>query len=149
MAGETNRLEDATDKLIVFFPLFYKKAMKVWQQAQGNKLPNQYYTTLGMLIKHGPMPMSDVGNLLCISKPNTTFVVNKLITEGKIERLNDKKDRRIINISITDKGREYFNEHKKNIKKNLKETLSNLSEEELNTLNNSIDRLNSLFSKID
>jgi DNA-binding MarR family transcriptional regulator len=148
MARVTN-LDETSDKLIVFFPLFYKKAMKVWHQAQGNKLPNQYYMTLGMLIEHGPMQMSEIGNLLSISKPNTTFVVNKLIAEGKIERLHDKEDRRIINVSVTEKGREFFNEHKKNIKKNLKENLSKLSEEELNTLNNSIDRLNSIFSKID
>ena len=147
MSKDAN-LEEMSEKLIMFFPLFYKKAMKIWHKSQGDKLPNQYYMTLGIVMKNGPVPMKEIGNLLCISKPNTTFVINKLISEGKLERLPDNRDRRIINISITEKGKEYLKQNKERAKANLKKSLAKLSKKELDTLYESIDNLNGILSKI-
>jgi len=148
MAKETN-LEEMSDKLIMFFPLFYKKSMKIWHKSQGDKSPNQYYMTLGIVMKHGPIAMTEIGNMLCISKPNTTFVINKLISEGKLERFPDKEDRRIINIAITEKGRKYIDENKARAKDNLKKSLAKLTKPELQTLYDSIENLNKILSKMD
>lgn len=147
MNKETN-IEELSDKLIMFFPFFYKKAMKIWHKSLGDKLPNQYHMTLGIVMKQGPIPMTELGNMLCTSKPNTTFIINKLIEEGKLERLPDKEDRRIINITITEKGKKYLLQNKEKARENLKISLAKLSKQELTTLYESIENLNSILSKI-
>ena len=74
--------------------------------------------------------MSDIGKHLSMPKPHVTVIVDKLIDEGYVERQNDPNDRRIINILLTEKGKEDFEAMKQAISENLKEKLSLLNEEE-------------------
>jgi len=57
-----------------------------------------------------------------------------LIEEGYVERSNDVNDRRIINISLTKKGANDFEELKLAISENLKEKLLLLTFEEIEQL---------------
>jgi DNA-binding MarR family transcriptional regulator len=61
-------------------------------------------------------------------------IVDKLIDEGYVERLSDPKDRRIVNILITEKGSEHFESIKLAISENLKVKLSSLTNEEQDIL---------------
>ena len=49
-------------------------------------------------------------NLLEISKPNVTPLIDKLIVLGFVQREPDQSDRRVIKISITEAGRRYTDE---------------------------------------
>ena len=80
------------------------------------------------------MSMSDIGKHLAMPKPHVTVIIDKLICEGFVERQNDPNDRRIINIAITEKGKEVFHEIKKTLAENMKIKLLNLSEEEQDIL---------------
>jgi DNA-binding MarR family transcriptional regulator len=85
---------------------------------------------LGSLKRNGLQSMSDIGKCLAMPKPHVTVIVDKLIEEGYVERQNDPNDRRIVNISITEKGIEVFHEIKKTLAENMKIKLLNLTEEE-------------------
>ena len=85
---------------------------------------------LGSLKRYGILSMSDIGKCLSMPKPHITVIVDKLIEEGYVERLNDPKDRRIVNILITDKGLKDFEDIKEAVSENLKIKLSTLDEEE-------------------
>jgi DNA-binding MarR family transcriptional regulator len=67
-------------------------------------------------------------------KPHITVIVDKLIEEGYVERQSDPKDRRIVNILLTEKGLADFEDIKKAISENLKSKLLKLSSQELNQL---------------
>jgi DNA-binding MarR family transcriptional regulator len=86
---------------------------------------------LGSLKRHQTLSMSDIGKCLSMPKPHVTVIVDKLIEEGYVERSNDVNDRRIINISLTEKGATDFEELKSAISENLKEKLLLLSSEEI------------------
>ena len=85
---------------------------------------------LGSLKRNGILSMSDIGKCLSMPKPHVTVIVDRLIEEEFVERQNDPKDRRIINIILTEKGRSFFEEIKESISENLKEKLRMLSEED-------------------
>jgi len=73
------------------------------------------------------LSMSDIGKCLSMPKPHITVIVDKLIDEGYVVRQNDPKDRRIINISLTDKGLMDFEEIKETLSLTLKSKLVLLS----------------------
>ena len=52
--------------------------------------------------------MSEIGCKLSIPKPHTTVLVDRLIQEGLAERSYDERDRRIINIRLTNEGRAFY-----------------------------------------
>jgi DNA-binding MarR family transcriptional regulator len=148
MKSDERRLGETAEKMLQFFPVFYGKVMKVWHITSGAKQPQQYYLILGLVLKAGPLQMSELGRRLGISRPNTTFLVNRLIKEGKLKREYDKSDRRIIKVSITSVGKEFIRGYKKKVIENISGNLSDLSVEEVEDLGESLDKLKIILSKI-
>ena len=65
-----------------------------------------------------------------------------------MERQMDIDDRRMINIMLTIKGRAILEERDSNIKKATKETLSCLTDEELEALSDSLEKMRTILSKL-
>ncbi|VVB53629.1 MarR family protein [uncultured archaeon] len=142
-------LDCIADHALMFFPLFHRRLAKGEHHLNCGRPSRQQYQVLGMTIEHGPLPVSEIGRRLCVSKPNMTTLVEKLVKEGKVKRFPDKKDRRIVNIAITEGGKRFMKERKKLIKKDIKRNLSSLSDDDLKTLWVSLENVRIILSKID
>jgi MarR family 2-MHQ and catechol resistance regulon transcriptional repressor len=142
------QLDAIGDNLQLFFPFFHRKLMKGGNPHVGKKPAIQQYPVLGMLLRDEELPMSEIGRHLYISKPNMTTLIDKLIEEGKVGRRPDKNDRRIINIAITKKGRDFMKAHKRLVKENIKRNLSCLSDKDLAILCASLETIKDILSKI-
>ena len=103
---------------------------------------------MAVLKKSGKLPISEVAKQLFISTPNMTKLLNKLIDEDMIERIPDEKDRRIININLTEKGDKYLEDRYESIKSTLKNRLSSLPDDKLDKLNESLVTLKDVLSEI-
>lgn len=79
----------------------------------------------------GKSKMTDIGKDLYVSKPYLTALSDKLIETGLIVRENDKDDRRIITLSLTDKGVEMVATYKKLAEKELRKRVAQLSPDEI------------------
>lgn len=51
---------------------------------------------------------SELAEFLNISQPNATYRINKLIKKGYLEKFNDKKDKRVYYLQVTDKFMKYY-----------------------------------------
>lgn len=102
-----------------------------------------------MIHHHNGNPMKFFCEKLMISKPNLTKVVNRLIEEGLIDRKTDEKDRRIINLSITEKGETFMEEHKEAAKASLRKKLDVLSDDDINKLIKNFEEVQSILGKLD
>lgn len=100
---------------------------------------NSQTALLSVLLRNGPTKMSEVGRHLNVSKPNITFLVDKLEKQKLICRDNDKSDRRVINIRLTDEGREEINRKKSILHDKIKSRLRLLTEKELDDLQRSME----------
>jgi DNA-binding MarR family transcriptional regulator len=61
--------------------------------------------TLNYVSVNGQPTMKDISNYLCITPPSATSIVNGLVKAGKLERIPDPRDRRIVRLSATAKGK--------------------------------------------
>ncbi|AMA73196.1 MULTISPECIES: MarR family winged helix-turn-helix transcriptional regulator [Aneurinibacillus] len=61
---------------------------------------------LEILETQGPKRVSDLANELNITLPSVTGLSDRLIAGGYVERKRSEKDRRIVLLEITEKGRE-------------------------------------------
>jgi DNA-binding MarR family transcriptional regulator len=144
-----SNIEIISENLLSIHPLLYKSIAKPMRR-NSNVTPGGMFV-MGMLKRFGMLSMSDIGKHLSMPKPHVTVIVDKLIDERYVERQNDPNDRRIINIVLTEKGKEDFEAMKQAISENLKEKLSLLNEEEqerLSTASQSVkDILVSILTK--
>ena len=92
--------------------------------------------------------MSRLGKLLYISKPHMTTLVDSLVIEGLVERHNDPSDRRVINISITEQGKEQLEQFKEHMRKQIQNRISCLPERELKSLCRSGEKFIEIVSKV-
>ena len=110
-------------------------------------VPHSHIKVLFYLIPHGPISISKMAKELCISKPNMTPVIDKLVEEGLVTRDYDPTDRRVILIQTTPKALEFLKETQDYVKEIIKEKLSSLNDEDINTLSTSLESLLSVIKK--
>jgi DNA-binding MarR family transcriptional regulator len=125
---DKSKVDLIAENIISVYPLLYKTISRPIKH-HSSVTPGGMFV-LGSLKRHGIQSMSDIGKCLAMPKPHVTVIVDKLIDEGFVERQNDANDRRIVNISITEKGLGAFQEVKETLVENMKIKLLKLTEEE-------------------
>ena len=74
--------------------------------------------------------ISEIADYLMSPLNTVTGVINRLEKKGIVQRIRDKDDKRIVNISLTEKGLNEYNQGKESVIYYFKEIYSDLSEEE-------------------
>ena len=142
------KLETNIQNFISIIPLFKKKLLHDNCKFNKGNLNHSHFQILAVLKKEGKLPISEVGKKLVISTPNMTKLLTKLIDENMVERIPEEKDRRIININLTDKGHEYLDSQFTQIKSALKDKFSSLPSDKLDKFNDSLITLKEVLNEI-
>jgi DNA-binding MarR family transcriptional regulator len=142
-----DKLDDVSEKFLKVFPVIIKYFILLGDKCADPKYSYQDYQTLHVLKESGRVPISTVGATLLISKSRMTAIVDKLIGEGLLERYPDKKDRRIINVGLTEKGMELTLVHKQNLKEGIFKRFGSLNDDEMDRFINSMVTMQEIMKK--
>jgi DNA-binding MarR family transcriptional regulator len=147
---DSNQMDQVVENITTIVPALFKK----WHKFQNSIFTNKNITypqlrILFVLQKEKQMSMSALGNRLDMLKPNVTAFVDRLIQEGLAERIYQENDRRVIMISLTEKGAGYITETMLNAKSVIRERLQNLSEQEIDSLQNTLIALSDLVGRLE
>ena len=107
-----------------------------------------HFEIIRLLDEEGTLHVAEIGERLQIAKAQMTQLIDKLVDLNIVERETDKADRRTYNITLTDSGRSVFNEHKDRKMSAVRETMSCLTDEELEDLSNTLRRLHDILSRL-
>ena len=92
-----------------------------------------------------PKNMSQVAKTLSVTVGTLTIAINNLVKKGYVERVRSEKDRRVVYISLSAKGRKAFSHHAKFHEEMIQATINGLSTEEVNVLVKSLENLVGFF----
>jgi DNA-binding MarR family transcriptional regulator len=129
---DKNSIDETIENLISIYPMLSKSLGKSIRN-KTNQTPGSLFL-LGVLAHHGILSMTEIGCHLSIPKPHVTSLIDKLISENLVERLDDPTDRRIVKIKITEKGIEEFNSVKLEVTQNLRQKLQLLEADKIQIL---------------
>lgn len=107
------------------------------------------YYLLQVIRWFGGLTMSEIADHLCTTRQQATLKVDKLYKQGYIKRSHDPKDRRIIRIEVTPKAIEELETYYANTQGFMQLLREKLSEDELQTFNNAMESLLSVFPKLE
>lgn len=110
-------------------------------------VPHSHIKVLFYLVHNGPTSISAMAKELCISKPNMTPVIDKLVEDGLVNRFYDQNDRRVIRVESTHKACDFLKAGQEHIKDVVKEKLSTLDDADLNNLSTSLETLLPIIRK--
>ena len=83
-----------------------------------------------------------------MTKPQLTHLVDTLVALGLVERRPDAKDRRVINLVLTAKGRVLGDDMKQKVKEDIKKRLACLTPEELAQMSAAFETLRNIIGKL-
>lgn len=79
----------------------------------------------------GEVKMSELASFFFTSLPTMTSMVHRLVERGYLKRCRSEEDRRVVLISLSIKGEEYYQNHRQEYIGKFKEFLLDLTEKEI------------------
>ncbi len=141
-------MSDRAAEMMIRILLFYRELFKKGKLMKLTGIQEAEFRLIHRLYYESPMSMSTLGGQLYISRPHMTTLIDRLIENGMVERLPDPDDRRVINVNITQKGRESLEGACKALKKSFKSQVSSLEFSDLEIICSSAERLLSVLSRL-
>ena len=92
-----------------------------------------------------PRNMSSVAKTLGITVGTLTISINGLVKKGYVHRVRSDADRRVVLVSLTEKGEKAYHHHEKFHEDMIQSLLKDLSEEETKTLVSALTNLRDFF----
>lgn len=143
-----NTLMDISEKLFSLIIRIHRTTFSQDELVKCMPLPPSHVKVIFYLVHHGnEETVSKIAESLRISKPNMTPIIDNLISEGLVERLQDPRDRRKILIKVTNKAIDLLENHKKVMLTNLCDKLNQLPPEDINILKDSTSSLLKILNK--
>jgi len=140
------RMDKMLDDIYNVMPLLHRTILR--PDSLSHNPMGSDFKVMRILMRHGPLSMSRIGVWLGVSKPNMTAIINKLIVERRVERREDPKDRRIVEVALTEEGKKYMGQCWNEGRESVRVKLSTLSDEEMTTLYNALEDIRITLSKL-
>jgi DNA-binding MarR family transcriptional regulator len=148
---DKDALESVLQELPLIFPLMEGKILRAGLKAveREKHIAPHHLMILKLVRDAGPLPVSGIGGWHHIPKPQMTYLIARLVELGLVERQPDDKDRRVINVALTQKGRETLEECMDLIKDSARKRLSSLSDEDLRQLAAALKWVREIISRVE
>lgn len=91
--------------------------------------------------------MSSVARDLDITIGTLTIAISNLVRKGYVNRVRSEEDRRIVLISLTDKGQRVYKHHEQFHDEMINTTIARLSDEEMKVLISALENINNYFKQ--
>ena len=145
---DPNVVENIALKIFQVQPMLRKRIQKYEISSAGQVMPISHVQVLTVLNEEGSMTVSEISRRFNIAKPNITPLVDRLSAEGLVERQRSSLDRRVVNISICDAGRERLRQTQEAIFQMISSWSDRISDEEFREFSTALDSMIRILSKV-
>ena len=94
-----------------------------------------------------PKNMSTIAKLLSVTVGTLTIAMNSLVKKGYVIRESGKEDRRVVYISLSEKGLRAYRHHEEFHRQMIEAVLENLTEDETESLVKALAKLERWFRR--
>ncbi len=133
-SNPSSRQERIDELLAIMLPWEPRErvgAFKAWLRGSLSLIHLQVLTTLEA---SGPLSMGHLAEALDVSVASATGIVNRMEERGLIERRHDTADRRVVEVHVTDAGRDVFRTMDAQHRTHIAAVLERLTDDELASL---------------
>ncbi|QIB27995.1 MarR family winged helix-turn-helix transcriptional regulator [Caloranaerobacter azorensis] len=143
------KIKEIYSNLFEFVSLFHRKFGASFRHGTDKYNCKKNQNRAIMIIgKHGKITPTDLGKFLDMRKGSLTSLVDSLEKLNLVVRKVDKEDRRKTWLHLTDEGKSYLENKKKEIEKAVISQFSKLNNEEIDLFLKNIREIVDIFKKI-
>ena len=140
-------IDNILDSMAQVLPLFHRKLLRMDLGGVSGDLSRLHFGIMEILSERD-MTVTELARMTNMSKPQMTAAIDKLVKLDVLERHPDEKDRRVINMVLTEHGRTLLREVRRKIKQSIRKTLSSLTPEELAQMSDALKVLREIGTKL-
>ena len=145
-------LERAATDLLSIPPLIFRKIrtklVKTTLADVDAGITPHHFEIIRLLDKEGKLHVAEIGDRLHIARAQMTKLIDKLVCLKLVERQTDVADRRTTTILLSTYGKAVLREHKTSVMNAIRESMGQLSDEDLKDLSDTLRRLQDILSKL-
>lgn len=109
MSPSRTAIEQFSRRMVVLLPRMFRGFVRRESNyLSRGKISIPQMSVLEILCREQDCPMNRLAKALGVTRPAATGLVDRLISQGLASRRGDPKDRRVIRVSVTPKGRRVF-----------------------------------------
>jgi DNA-binding MarR family transcriptional regulator len=137
---------NTTSRLINLFFMTHRSLHKHMQESKViTSFSFLQFLTMKFVREEGQVRMKDIARFLSITPASATSLINGLVDMGSLERIADKKDRRIIRLRATAGGRKKLKGSEDQAKKELRRIFMKLSVRDRDDLLHILEKLSGIL----
>ncbi|MGD0817391.1 MAG: MarR family transcriptional regulator [Methanomassiliicoccales archaeon] len=129
-------------------PRLQRRVIRKHMMLDGTNLALPKIGVLYTLMKEGPLPLYVIAKRRSYSRQNLTTLTDRLEADGLVRRCPSIKDRRVINLQITEAGERYITEIGEQMKGALVKELELMDDADIEALRTSFETIERLYLKI-
>ncbi|MEH7226543.1 MarR family transcriptional regulator [Bacillus sp. JJ1566] len=114
----------------------------------GSDLTNDQHYTLRYINKVGSCTSTELADVFEVKKSAITAIINRLFEKGLIQRTRDENDRRIVYLTLSDKGDSLFSKTEERVHMLVESIIGEFSEEEIVQFLKTYEKLNGILQQI-
>ncbi|WP_157729373.1 MarR family winged helix-turn-helix transcriptional regulator [Tumebacillus algifaecis] len=129
------------EKLEAQFVKFFRRAIAEYRQELNRDLSGPQVQILELLEWYGPSNVSHLAERLYVTCGAVTLLADKMQKAGYLTRERSEQDRRVVMVSLTEKGRELLTEAREIRARLFTRYFGRLTADELNDLANLFNKM--------
>ena len=137
-----------TEELLRLLPYWHYRIDKPFKAFMKDKMSLETYYCLETVKRCGAITMTNLARELKVPKQQVTKLIDKLSEYQFVERVSNERDRRSVRIQLTPKASAYLDEYYLKNRVFIQMLEEQLTEEELQRLNEAARVLNEILPKL-
>jgi DNA-binding MarR family transcriptional regulator len=125
-----------------------KKAELLIKDQIGDNLTYDQHFTLRYISQRNNCTSSELAEVFAVNKSAVTAIITRLVDKELIQRTRDENDRRVVYLTLTDKGKALFNQCEQRIHSLVEGIITKFNEEEINSFIQTYEKLEKLLDDV-
>lgn len=134
-------IQELIDRYVSVSFQVHKKAESLIKCQIGNDLTNDQHYILRYIHQANKCTSSELADAFEVNKSAITAIINRMVDRGLILRTRDENDRRVVYLTLTDDGRELFEQAQEKVRLLVESIITQFEETEIKNFIDTYEKL--------
>lgn len=140
-------IRDLVDRYIAVSFSVEKKAASLVKNQIGSDLTNDQHFTLRYINQVGSCTSSELAEVFDVKKSAITAMITRMWEKGLIQRTRDENDRRVVYLTLTEKGNELYVKAEEKIHNLVESLINRFDQAEIQQFIETFEKLDKVLSQ--
>ncbi|MBN8201662.1 MarR family winged helix-turn-helix transcriptional regulator [Bacillus sp. NTK034] len=140
-------IKDLVDRYIAVSFSVEKKAASLVKNQIGSDLTNDQHFTLRYINQVGSCTSSELAEVFDVKKSAITAMITRMWEKGLIQRTRDENDRRVVYLTLTEKGNELYIKAEEKIYNLVESLINRFDQAEIQQFIETFEKLDKVLSQ--